>query len=148
MLLALMVALLTMDNFASGTREVTFHQAKLRSVNDHWGQKLKLGWKWIDMETSKYELCVSCDFDATGKRVGDKGVVGEGGTCGGDGNGCYSIKGKLLEWGTTISINVRSGKGDGFFSPWGSKISYFLDPALNTGGVALLEPVNDAKEEL
>jgi hypothetical protein len=117
-------------------------QARLRSVKDEWGQKLKLSWKWVDRDTSEYELCVGCEIDESGKRVGNKGIVGKGGTCGGAPNGCYSIKGKALQWGATLEIAVRYGRGDhGFFSPWGSKVSYFIDPALNNGRVNQIKPV-------
>ena len=125
----------------------SLQSVRLRKVDDTWGQKVKVGYilpPGGDV-LGAHEACLSCSFDADGKRVGNAGEIKEGGTCGGYPNGCVSFKNTdAFTPGATISLALRiANRGD---SAWTRPVYYFLDPALKEGMHAL-EPVSAGEKE-
>ena len=130
---------------------VQITRARLRTVQDNYGQKLKLSYNWVNGASGTYELCVRCEFDDNGQRVGDAGVVRSGGTCGGPGNGCMSVKD--LKFGEHVTVAIRHDTDDapGVFGAWTAVSTYYIDPSVEKGQVVVIQSEEQkaaAKEEL
>jgi hypothetical protein len=57
------------------------------------------------------------------------------GTCGGQGNGCLTIKGKVLQFGTKVAVAMRTGPG----AVWGKERIWCIDHAKNDGSTHQLD---------
>merc|ERR1740117_2055745 len=144
-LLAVLLACLV--DLGAALTEPLITMARLRSINDDWGQKLKMSYTMVN--GNDHELCVNCKLDEKGQQQGSEGYVEVGGTCGGLPNGCHTVK--KPKWGTTISISIR--EANPLNKIWPTPSYYFIDPEKNDGGMHELQPVDrpedaDSKEEL
>lgn len=99
-------------------------QARLRTVKDQYGQKLKISFTMA--EGGMNEVCIDCNIEG-GKRLDMNGEVKESGTCGGAPNGCFTINSPA--WGSHISVALRAPDG----APWTEPELFFIDPELNDG---------------
>eukprot|EP01047_Picozoa_sp_COSAG01_P068884 COSAG01_NODE_10061_length_2259_cov_5.583333_1_plen_591_part_10 len=122
--------------------------ARLRAVQDNWGQKLKLGYTLMhDDEDIPHEVCFGCTIDDNGVALPeDKDKIEEGGTCGGHPNGCGVLKGEELAWGKKVTVAFRLKDGS-FWSPWSKpEVYYYVDPALNDGKLHKLRAIKIGEE--
>ena len=131
--IAIALAFATADAAWQDEGPVQITLARLRTVQDHYGQKLKLSYNWVKGASKEYQVCIKCQFDDAGERINEDtaGFVKSGGTCGGPSNGCLSVKGKDLTFGDYITVAIRYAKDDassGVFSAWSPVQTYYIDP--------------------
>ena len=131
------IALAVTDAAWQDAGPIVIKNARLRTVQDQYGQKLKLSYNWIRGATTKYELCVRCKFDGE-EHVAGTGAVREGGTCGGPSNGCLSVKD--LEFGERVTVATRYVlDATREWSKWSAPATFFIDPAISKGKVVNIE---------